>query len=96
MTFNIKENIRPVSDFRKETAQMIKKLKETHLPIILTQRGRSVAVILDVDAYEKLEYEHRFRSSYAQGAKELEEGKAIPHGEAMRDLDRKLKSISSR
>ena len=91
MSFSVKDNIRPISDFRKASAQMIKKLQEQHHPIILTQRGRSVAVILDVDTYERLEYEKSFRDSYFQGVKDAEQGKTTSHREMMKKLRQAIK-----
>lgn len=86
MSINFKENIRPISDFRKSAAAFIKKLKQEHSPIILTQRGRSIAVLLDIDTYEQLEYERHFRHSYFQGIKDLEQKKVTSHGQMMNDL----------
>jgi antitoxin YefM len=91
MDLNIREHIRPVSDFRRDTAQMLKRLKDSHQPIVLTQRGRSVAVILDVETYERLEYEGRLRASYAEGVRDLDSGKTFPHTEVMKQMNQSLK-----
>jgi antitoxin YefM len=91
MELNIKEQIRPVSDFRKDTAQMLKKLKENHHPIILTQRGRSVAVIVDVDTYESLDYENRLRQAYAEGIRDSEQGRTFPHEKVMKEVRELIK-----
>lgn len=75
----IKESIRPVSDFRKALPQFLKRLKEDRHPLILTQRGRSVAVLIDVDTYEQLEYQSQLRASHARGLQDIERGKVTSH-----------------
>lgn len=47
-------DIQPVTEFRANTAQFIEQVRATGEPVILTQHGRSAAVLLDVDAYESL------------------------------------------
>jgi len=48
------KDIMPVSQFRSETAAYLKKIKKTKRPIILTQHGRSAAVVLDIGEFIKL------------------------------------------
>ncbi|MFH1259061.1 MAG: type II toxin-antitoxin system Phd/YefM family antitoxin [Elusimicrobiota bacterium] len=86
MLSNIKENIQPISDFRKSSAFFLKKLKQEHNPIILTQRGRSIAVLLDIDTYEQLEYEKHFRASYFRGVKDIEQEKTISHNQVKQTI----------
>lgn len=43
----VDEDIRPLSEFRAGVATFVKQLHETRRPMVLTQRGRGVAVLLD-------------------------------------------------
>lgn len=43
----------PVSDFRRDAAAVLQKVQASPDPVVLTQRGRSVAVLQSVDAYER-------------------------------------------
>ena len=47
-------DIRPVSEFRGNAAELIEQIRESGRPLILTQRGHSTAVVLDVSAYEQM------------------------------------------
>jgi antitoxin YefM len=85
MDLNIREQIRPVTDFRKNTARLLKQLKEDHQPVILTQRGRGVAVIIDVATYERLDYEQHLRSAVREGLNELRQGRVVPHKEVIKE-----------
>ena len=50
----LSRDIRPVTEFRANAAQFIEQIQETGQPMILTQHGRSTAVLLDVDSYEAM------------------------------------------
>lgn len=43
--FRVDEDIRLLSDFRAAIASFVKQVNETQRPIVLTQRGRGVAVL---------------------------------------------------
>ena len=45
-------DIQPVTEFRANAAQFIEQVRETGEPVILTQHGRSAAVLLDVEQAE--------------------------------------------
>ena len=67
-------NIIPVSDLRRDAARLLKQLQNDKEPLVITQRGRAAAVMLGVDAYEKLEHEKKILRLLARGEKEIEAG----------------------
>jgi prevent-host-death family protein len=67
-------NIIPVSDLRQDAAKVLKKLRNTKEPLIITQRGRAAAVMIGVDAYEKSEHEKELLRLLARGEREIEIG----------------------
>ena len=67
-------NIIPISDLRQDAAKLLKKLRNSKEPLIITQRGRATAVIIGVDAYEKFERERELLHLLAKGDREIETG----------------------
>jgi prevent-host-death family protein len=67
-------NIIPVSDLRQDAANLLKQLKNSNDPLIITQRGRATAVLIGVDAYEKSEHEKELLRLLAKGEREIELG----------------------
>jgi prevent-host-death family protein len=65
-------NIIPVSDLRQDAAKILKKLNKGNEPLIITQRGRAAAVLIGVEAFEKLEYEKEILRLLAKGDREVE------------------------
>ena len=67
-------NIIPISDLRQDAAKLLKKLRDSKEPLIITQRGRATAVIIGVDAYEKFEHERKLLHLLVKGDREIETG----------------------
>ncbi len=64
-------NIIPVSDLRQDTAKVLKQLKDSKEPFIITQRGRAAAVMLSIETFERSEHEKELLSLLARGEKEI-------------------------
>jgi prevent-host-death family protein len=67
-------NIIPISDLRKDAAKVLKKIRDSGEPLAVTQRGRAAAVMLSVEAYERLERDREILQLIARGEREIEAG----------------------
>jgi len=67
-------NIIPVSDLRQDAAKVIKRVKDSREPIVITQRGRAAAVMLSVEAFEQSEHDRELLRLLAKGEREIEAG----------------------
>jgi prevent-host-death family protein len=52
--FNITEDIQALTTFRRNSAKVMKHLKESKRPMILTVNGKAEAVVQDAEAYQRL------------------------------------------
>jgi prevent-host-death family protein len=59
-SFRPSTDVRPVTEFRANTSAVIEQMHSSKRPVILTQHGRSTAVLLDVDVYEGMVDELEF------------------------------------
>lgn len=48
----LNEDIHPLSDFRAQASRFINQVHTSKRPMLITQRGRGMAVLLDVNEYE--------------------------------------------
>lgn len=85
------QDIRPLSEFRAKTTAFIQQVRETGRPLVITQNGRSAAVLLDVVEYEKLLEQIEILEDVIRAEKEIESGKGVNHGEAKKRLLTRLK-----
>ena len=84
-------DIRPVTEFRANAAQFIEQVQETGEPMILTQHGRSAAVLMDVDSYERMVDELALLSDVHVAEAQLAAGKLRSHAAAAKTLRARLK-----
>jgi len=67
-------NIIPVSDLRQDTAKVLKQLKDSKEPLIITQRGRAAAVMQSVETFEQSEHDKELLRLLAKGEREIGTG----------------------
>ena len=76
------EDIRPLSEFRAGVASFVKQVNETRRPMVLTQHGRGVAVLVDIHEFEAMRERMELLEDIARAEAQLNAGKGIPHEEA--------------
>ncbi|MCK5797265.1 MAG: type II toxin-antitoxin system Phd/YefM family antitoxin [Deltaproteobacteria bacterium] len=84
-------DIIPVTDLRQDAASVFKKLQNSVDPLVVTQRGRAIAVIQGIDAYEKSERERELLKLLAVGEKEIATGEGHTLASVFREADALLK-----
>ncbi|MFO7653202.1 MAG: type II toxin-antitoxin system Phd/YefM family antitoxin [Candidatus Krumholzibacteriia bacterium] len=80
-------DIVPVSDFRQDAAAVLKRLQTSAGPLVVTQRGRAVAVMQSVEAYERLQRERELLRLLAAGEREIASGKGLTLESVMKEAD---------
>ena len=71
------EDIQPLSTFRANAASLVQQVRETKRPLVLTQHGRSAAVVLDVEEYEAMVEQIELLRDVRQAEYELDSGQGI-------------------
>ena len=74
-------DVRPVTEFRANTSAVLDQVHATKRPVILTQHGRSAAVLLDVEVYEALLDELALLRAVRAGEQEMCAGEVTAHDE---------------
>ena len=87
----IDQDIKPLSEVRNGMATYIKQIHETKRPLIITQRGKSAAVLVDVQEFEAMQEKIELLSDLHSSLNQLEKGEGINHKNAK---DMLLKRIS--
>jgi len=84
-------DIIPVTDLRQDAAAVLKRLQDSAGPLVVTQRGRAIAVIQSIDAYEKSEHERELLHLLAIGEKEIAKGEGHTLSSVLKEADALLK-----
>lgn len=86
MTTKFSEDVVPLTDLKVNPGKVIKHSHDTQRPILLTSRGRGVAVVQGLEEYEKTAEELAFVKAVAQGLVDAREGKSVDFSEARKKL----------
>ncbi len=91
---NLSDDIRPLSDFRAEAATCIKHVHNTKRPIVITQRGKGVAVLLDIKEYEALQDKIELLQDVYKAERQIETEETVSHNQAKANILSRLKNES--
>ena len=78
----IHEDSYTLSEFRTAIASLVKKTRETQRPLVLTQRGRAVAVLMDAGAFEHMRERLEILEDIYRAEEQLSAGEGVPHDQA--------------
>ncbi len=80
-------NIIPITDLRQDAAGVVKRVRASKEPVFITQRGRTAAVLVSSESYEKSEHDLELLRLLAQGDKEIAAGKGYDLDVVLAELD---------
>ncbi len=83
----VSQDLVPLSDLKINPARIINQVTEAHRPVVLTRRGRGVAVLQSVTDYDRAEEERAFMRAVVAGLADLEGGREVSLAEAREQLD---------
>ncbi|MBO6586670.1 MAG: type II toxin-antitoxin system Phd/YefM family antitoxin [Gracilimonas sp.] len=90
MNISITNDIEPLSEFRRKSADFVKRLKKEKQPIVLTQHGKSAAVLMDVSEYERVTKRMEMLEDLLEAKQQVEQGKTYSVDEAKNRIESHL------
>ena len=76
------EDVIPITDLKGNPGRVVRHAAEAHRPVLLTSRGRGVAVVQSVTDYEAAEEERAFMRAVITGLADLEAGRELSLADA--------------
>lgn len=86
MQVKFSEDVVPLSDLKINPGKVVGRAQDTHRPILLTSRGRGIAVVQGLEDYERTAEELRFVKAVAQGLMDVREGNTVSLEDARKTL----------
>ena len=86
----LSEDIQPLSEFRSNIAFHFKNIKKTRRPLVITQNGKSAAIILDVSEYEAMIDKIEVLEDIRLAEKQIRAGKEISHNDVKKKFSGRL------
>ena len=78
----IDKDIRPLSEVRTHIGAFIKQVHNTKRPVVITQHGKGVAVLLDPCEYEAMQEKIELLTDIHLSISQLEKGEGVSHEDA--------------
>ena len=77
MTIKFSEDVVPLSDLKVNPGKVVNHAQDSQRPVLLTSRGRGVAVVQGLEEYEKMAEELAFVKAVAQGLMDVKAGNTV-------------------
>jgi len=77
----------PITDLRQDAATVLRRVRNSNEPVVITQRGRAAAVIMSAEAYERSEHDRELLRLLARGEKEIADGKGYSLDAVLAEAD---------
>jgi len=90
---NLKDDIRPISYIKTNAADMLRRVNDTHNPIIITQNGEAKAVLLDTESYQSMKNSIGILKILSQSEKNIDENELYTQESVFSELDEKLSEL---
>ncbi|HEX9725993.1 MAG TPA: type II toxin-antitoxin system Phd/YefM family antitoxin [Vicinamibacteria bacterium] len=92
----VSEDIVPLSEFKTQASKVIRKLKSSQRPVIITQNGKPAAVLITPDEFDRHRERDRFVSAVREGIADAEAGRAVSDAELLKELEAEFGPIRNR
>ena len=86
----LSQDLKSISYFKNNMAEVIRKINENQGTMIITQNGEARAALMDIKAYEDLQETLAMLEMIAIGNKNLTEGKYRPAEQVLREFEARL------
>ena len=81
------EDVHPLTELKTKASALIDQVRRSRRPVLLTRRGRGVAVLIDLEEYERLVDRAAFVEAVEKGAKAAADGDLYPQADAEKILE---------
>jgi prevent-host-death family protein len=82
----INEDIRPLSEVRTGMANFIKQVQETRRPLVITQHGKGVAVLVDAHEFEAMQDKMDLLMDVQTSLQQIDNGLGLEQAEALQHV----------
>lgn len=86
----INEDIKPLSEIRTGISNFIRQVHDTKRPLIITQHGKGVAVLIDASEFESMQEKIELLTDVQTSTSQIEKGQGIDHEDAMDKIIRRV------
>jgi prevent-host-death family protein len=90
------EDIVPISDFKAQAAEWLKRVAKTGHPLVITQNGKAAGVLLSPAQFDALSERSRLREAIEEGLADSEAGRVHSHAGVVAELKKRRQARKSK
>lgn len=92
----VSEDIVPVSAFKAQAAEWLKRIAETGQPLVITQNGKAAGVLLSPAQFDALSERAQFRAAIDEGLADLQAGRVHSHAAVVAELKKRRRARNAK
>jgi len=83
----LSEDILPLGEFKTQASRILRQLRASRRPVVITQNGRPAAVLITPEDFDAFHERERFMAAVEEGLADVEAGRLMDSDEVRRLLD---------
>lgn len=84
------EDILPIGEFKTQASRVLRQLRSSQRPVVITQNGRPAAVLITPEEFDRIREHDRFMSAVREGLADAEAGRLMDDEELDSYLDERF------
>jgi prevent-host-death family protein len=89
----ISEDIFPIGEFKKHASRLFRRVHDEGRPVIVTQNGSPVGVVVPPEEYDRLAEQSRLLEAVQAGLSDLQSGRVFSENAAKTRLEKRFGSL---
>lgn len=89
----LSEDVLPIAEFKAQASGVLRKLRQHHRPVVITQNGRPAAVLITPEEFDQMREREHFMAAVREGLADSEAGRVLEDEEVERILDEELGTL---
>lgn len=86
----ISEGIVPISEFKAQATDLLRRVAESGEPLVITQNGKAAGVLLSPRSYDELTERARFLAAIDEGLADVEAGRVHSHEDVVAEMKQRF------
>ena len=83
---HLSEDILPLGDFKTQASRVLRQLKDSQRPVVITQNGRPAAVLITPEEFDRMHERESFLAAVREGLADADAGRLVADEEVERIL----------
>ena len=87
----VADDIVPIGEFKAHASQMLKRVRSSNRPLVITQNGKPAAVVITPEEFDMLSERRRFVAAVEEGIRDADAGRTVTSEELEHEPEERLK-----